>query len=193
MLRTLEVLLSRPQLMGMRPVQHAVYRHPGRDPGVRVGAHEFLRGFATQYRHALALLDVVGSGAPGPPQRLEANIEFELARNGWARGRARAVAIAPELEAWAWGPGDLVARTFGLPQAEVEALVELIPKDPETGKPTDPEAALTAVMRHLKRPASSAVFAELAGSVQKAAVDACCDRAFLRFRDTLRGWFPPVA
>ena len=58
--------------------------------------------------------------------------------------------------------------------------------DPDD-KPERPKEALEQLMRTLRRPRSSARYGEIAARIS---LKRCQDRAFCRFRDTLREWFP---
>ena len=54
-------------------------------------------------------------------------------------------------------------------------------------KPSDPKGAIEAILKLEKMPLSSDLFAELA---RRVSLNRCQDRAFQKFRNILRRWFP---
>ena len=166
-----------------------VYRHPESDPGCRTKAVDFLRAFISQYRYALVVFDWAGCGSKSPPEGIQVAVERDLGRNGWWE-RSKTIVIAPEVETWVWSCSDRVARSLGW----AEGIGHLRPWLEDRGlwsvgdaKPSDPKEAMGLALRHRSRVPSSALFGDLAASVQ---FDSCEDRAFNELIDTLRGWFP---
>lgn len=94
-------LLSRPMSLGCRSFQYDVYRHIGRDPGVRLEAADFLRSFAGAYANAMVILDKHGSGAE-QFDRATIEVQIEAGLQATWQNRAVAVVIAPKVEAWVW-------------------------------------------------------------------------------------------
>lgn len=122
-------------------------------------------------------------------ERIQDQVEATPNRNGWAQ-RSKAIVIAPELESWLWSPAEAVAQRlgwggdFGPLQRWLDAK-GLWPAG--QFKPPDPKGAMEQALRHKKKVRSSALFGELAASVQFAR---CRDPAFVELRQILREWFP---
>lgn len=107
---------------------------------------------------------------------------------------ARVIVIAPELEVWAWGSWTNLATVLG---SRESALREVVARRgfsiSDLGKPTEPKAALGAVVGNRQRSGrqrrrSPRLFGQLAAS---APLNGCRDPAFRELRRTLRTWFPP--
>ncbi len=98
------LLSKRSSALRIRPLVFDIFVHPQRDPGCLRLAHDFLRPHSSRYGHALVVLDRDGCGQEHRKKRteLEQQIEERLAQSGWSTGRAAAVVIEPELEAWVW-------------------------------------------------------------------------------------------
>lgn len=190
---TMRTLLERrTDSLGIRPLRFEVRRHHGRDPGVFKDAHNFLRLYLRRSRHALVLLDWEGSGREHrfSAQDVESDLENRLRQNGWTdvegQSRAAVIALDPELEVWVWSRSPHVAQVLGLPQAELEQILENVPTTPE-GKPQRPKEAMLAALRRSGRPRSARIFQELAERVSLWAHE----RAFDKLRGTLQTWFAP--
>ena len=84
-------LLTRPIALNCRSFTFDLFRHPRRDPGVRLESGEFLRPFATAYDRAVVILDRHGSGAEAKGAE-EIEREIEIAVPGDWRGRAISIA-----------------------------------------------------------------------------------------------------
>lgn len=186
-------LLSRPQALGMRPIQFDVYIHPYRDPGCFDSGHDFLRPFTRQYAHGLLMFDRVGSGQD---QRsgveLETETQRRLSSNGWD-DRADAIVLDPELEVWVWSDSPHVDRCLGWEGRSPDLRTWLRDQSlwqRSTAKPSDPKTAVESALRLVRKPRSSSIYADLANSVS---VQRCKDTAFMKFRQTLAGWFPSTS
>lgn len=184
-------LLARPQDLGIRPVTSKIYVHPQRDPAVARKPQEFLRPFSGDYDRALVVFDHWGCGLEDrAPAQLEAGVRQLLLANGWD-GRADAIVIAPELEAWVFSGSPLVETCLawaGPPQLRQWLEGQGLWSQQHL-KPADPKKALEAVLAKLRRPRSSAIYEGLAAVV---GLDQCQDAAFNRLKTVLRKWFPPV-
>lgn len=191
MAETLRGMLSRPRSLGIRSVTFTVYQHPGKDPGCRREAHQFLRPFHAEFRHALVLFDYVGCGASDEmsPSELENEVEENLRRSGW-KGRARCVVIDPELEVWVWSDSPEVGQCLGWEGTrQVQDWLRATDRWPDDSlKPPAPKEAIEEALEEVGRPRSSSMFRRLAESVS---LRRCEDEAFQRFRELLREWFPP--
>lgn len=186
-------LMSNPEKLGIRRIEPQIRIHPGRDPGCRTTAAEFLRPFLRSNRHAIVAFDRHGCGSDLMPVDIQSKVELQLSRNGWEQ-RSRVVVIDPELEAWVWAPNRHVSRMLGWGDdfGRLRAWLNgrgLWPSG--HSKPLDPKQAMETAMRHApnrKRPRrSSALFEGMANSSNP---QCCNDSAFARLRDTLRAWFP---
>ena len=186
-------LLDRPQSIGMRPVTHRILTHPERDPGCFHRGPEFLRPFRSQAHHALIILDYAWDGNPAATAfDLETALEKRLGQAGM-REWAKAVVIAPELEAWVFAQSPHVPRILGLAGTTDALRRELEDRgwwSRGEAKPQDPKVAMEWILRQTRQPRSSAIYRRLATKVGTAS---CTDRAFVRLRSHLQGWFPPEA
>lgn len=186
-------ILSRERSLGIRPIVADYYVHPEHDCGVFKEAHSFLRPFCRTHRHALVLLDWEGSGQEKrlTASQMEQNIAERLQSSGWAVEQVTAIAICPELEAWAWSDSPQVDAVLGwtnrLPSLRSwlsdPARAFLFPGQV---KPARPKEALNAALRELRRPRSSSLYRELAENVSLAR---CADPAFAKLRRVLRDLF----
>jgi hypothetical protein len=182
-------LLDRPQALGIRPLTVKIYVHPQRDPACARKAHEFLRQFCRDYDRALVVFDHQGCGIENrTPFEIEGQVREVLSANGWD-GRADAVVIAPELEAWVFSTSPQVETCLNWPGPE--PLRQWLERRglwlQQHQKPADPKTALEKALAALRRPRSSAIYESLAGAV---VFGQCQDAAFNRFRAVLQNWFP---
>jgi len=176
-----ELIGGRYSDMGIRSVNFDTFRGPYRDPGCRTDAHNLLRRHCGIYNHALVVFDLEGSGGKGRA-KTERMVEDNLARNGWPGGRAAAIVIEPELEAWAWcSPNNLqsVRRTMGVQsQSAFSKLVAEAEKDPKD--------AFEMACRQAGKNKSPERYRELA---ERLPVQNCQDPAFQKLMTTLQRWF----
>lgn len=184
-------LLSRAEALGIRPLSSTTYVHPQRDPACAQKPHEFLRQFASDYDRALVMFDYQGCGRENRvPAQLEEDVRKLLSVNGWD-GRADAVVIVPELEAWVFSTSPQVETCLAWPGSP--SLREWLEArglwSQHQTKPADPKVALEAALAKLRRPRSSAIYEDLARLVS---FGQCHDAAFNRFRTVLQEWFPPA-
>lgn len=183
-------LLGRTQALGVREIDCKVSVHQQRDAGCRVDAADFLRPFTTQFEHALVVFDREGCGSEASREAIEEGVETDLRRNGWG-GRARAVVIDPELEAWVWTESMHVAQELGWPSFQLlrDGLGERGFWPAGAAKPPDPKGAMGEAMRLRQRPKSASTFGSLGKVVS---FRRCQDAAFQKLRGALREWFPVV-
>ena len=189
-------LLSRPDGLGLAPLEWAVVRHPDRDPGCRVRAVEFLRPYLLRFRRALVVFDREGCGSGDSREDIQRGVEGALSRNGWM-DRAKAIVIDPELEVWLWNGSARVAEELGWGRDYSElrdhlAACGLWPED--AAKPPEPKRAAREAMRKARVRSRSrrspAKFRRLACQVAAGTLGSCEDPAFRELIDTLTGWFP---
>ena len=183
-------LLSRPESLGIQNIEYRLETHPRRDPGCFYEGAEFLGSQRSEAKHAIVVLDHAWSGVPADSgHELEALLDNRLARAG-IEGWARAIVIEPELEAWVFSGSIHVSEALGWRDRdpslrEALTLQGLWPDDHH--KPPDPKAAMEWALRQVRVSRSSSIYGELASRVS---TTNCTDRAFVRFRQTLREWFP---
>lgn len=185
---SVEALLSRHSALGIRPIKSQVISHPRRDPGVLKDGHELLRIHLRKARYCLVVFDRHGCGDKRSRKEIERQAESKLASNGWS-GRCTAVVIDPELEAWVWSRSPHVDAVLGWPSRGRDLRQWLMQQEllrPGQSKPESPANALNAALRESRRPASAALFQQLARTV---ALRQCTDAAFLKFKAVLRQWF----
>ncbi len=182
-------LLSNPEKLGIRPLCADVFTHLQRDPGCRKGGHEFLRPYSRLYRYALVIFDRHGCGRDlDPRQAIEADLEQRLAGSGW-EDRAAAVCIDPELEVWVWSDSSQVATVLGW-QGKQQAFETWLHGQPFLSagnlKPANPKECMRTALRLANKPASPALFAELA---DKVSYGRCTDPSFSKLTGILQRWF----
>ena len=189
---TIEGLLQRPGALGIRDVEAEVLLHPNHDPGCYDRPTDILRGYRHRAEHALLILDHAWDGVPaesGPA--LEALIDEKLRQAGIADWAVPLV-IEPELEAWVFSTSLHVSTVLGWkgPSSIRKTLEEQNLWEAEDSKPADPKAALKYILGRTGKSRSSSLFRKLASRVRTAG---CQDRAFLRLKTLLQGWFPPIS
>ena len=187
---TLEELLLRRRALGIRPVEAEILVHPHHDPGCYARPADLLRGYRHAAEHALIVLDHAWEGVPAASgAALEALIDEKLEEAGMADW-AVPVVIDPELETWVFSASPHVPDVLGwkLSWSPIrEALEERNPWAAADAKPADPKAAIEYILRRTGKSRSASLFRRLARKVNTAG---CRDRAFLRLKELLRGWFP---
>jgi hypothetical protein len=181
-------LLSRPQALGIRPIDYTLIVHPRRDPGCFHEAPEFLKMYRATHAHALVLLDRSWDGAPASTgEKLQELLRVQLQQDGLADW-AESIVIDPELEAWIFSDSPWVERCLGWSGQGLKAwLVDQKLWPATAAKPPDPKSAVEQVLYQVKKPRSSSIYRELARNVS---VERCCDKAFLQFKAILRQWWP---
>ena len=187
---TVATLLTRRQpSLGIRQVtidiDSDIFPHPERDPGVFKKAGRFLSVFAQRYQHALVLIDAEWGGLS--VEQIEEKIQDDLNKNGW-EGRSAVIVIDPELEIWVWAQSPHVPRLLGMDWEGIKNLGHQMGywQEDET-KPSRPKELLEVVLHRTRKPRSSALYRQLAGTV---GLSRCQDSSFLRFREILQEWFP---
>jgi hypothetical protein len=188
MQRTVETLLgNRQRALGIPGISFDVQRHPHRDSGCRTASEGILRPLRNEYRKAMTVFDFDGSGARNATAS-ELERQYELA--GWEKGQVAFIVIEPELEAWLFGTSySHLQRAVNWSQSEPinEWLAAMGYMVAGNAKPSDPKGAIEAILKLEKMPLSSDLFAELA---RRVSLNRCQDRAFQKFRNILRRWFP---
>lgn len=182
------LLTSRSRALGISaPTRVRHLRHPNKDPGC-FGSPGAVLGARNMARRALVLFDTAFGGAPQmSADEMSAEVERKLSAI-WGT-EAKAVAIAPEIEAWLWaGHHTAEALRWTGGYADLRRwLVEEELWDKDAPKPRDPKEAIARVVRRTAPGPSRGLFEHVAA---KASVEACIDPSFLRLRSILREWFP---
>lgn len=166
-------------------------RHRMKDSGCFTSPEALLRGELHNFRHALVVFDRHGCNAPesltGP--EVEMRVVARLEAIGWI-GRASAVVIEPELEAWVFSDSPKVDEAFGWRGKKPSMREWLI----EEGllvrgewKPKDPKEAMGRALRKSQTPLSAKTFATIAKNVS---VKRCVDPSFQRLLTVLKSRFP---
>lgn len=166
--------------MGIRSVNFDILPESFRDSDCRTKAHDILRKHCGNYQHALVVFDLDGSGGK-VRAKTERDVENHLAQNGWPRGRAAAVVIEPELEAWAWcNPNNLHVRKILGVQSQA-AFAKLAAS---AGR--NPKNAFQMACRQARKRRSPERYRELA---ERLPMQNCQDPAFQKLMTTLQRWF----
>jgi hypothetical protein len=182
--------LTRHQALGTRAIDFEIRTHPNRDAGVRTTGASQLRLERDDFTHGLLMLDSEGSGAAATAMELEAALDERLHLD-WGAD-AKAIVIEPEVEAWIWGSDNAMETVLGWDEAQhLRAWLSQPPRGfslTPHGKPSRPKEAFEHVLRQLKKPRSSSLYAAL---TSKISLHSCKDPAFVRLRSVLREWFRP--
>lgn len=171
----------------------------GKDGGTRKDAPALLRPFLATHKHAMVLFDYEGCGREGQLscEEVEKELEETLIKNGWDKDNISVVVFEPEVEMWVWSgyTSPHVRKFLGWKDDSVDLENWLIQHDfkkPGELKPIRPKEAVLEIWKMNKRHPSSHYFAQLAADISKRNLDACSDRAFLKFKDSLQKWFGKV-
>lgn len=187
---TLKTLLSeRRRSLQIREISGDIYDHPNKDPGCLNKAHDFLRGFAETYRHALVIFDLHGCGAEDEDKTdLERQVQERLVQNGWDERRVRCLILDPELEIWVWSDSPETAQALGWEQHALEPWLDEqdLWSSHEQSKPDDPKKAMEAALEQAKIPRSASIYRRIASNV---GLGRCTDSSFQRLKEVLQSWF----
>lgn len=184
----LEGALSRPEALGIRPIDFEIRSHSGRDGGARKTGPDLLRLELRQFRHALLILDFEGSGTDCTDAvTLESQLDKRLAAV-W-QDHAKSIVIEPEADVWIWGSDNAMQQVIHWQEPEAIRLWlqrKAFEMSAE-GKPVRPKEAFDAVTRKCELPRSSALYKDITSRVS---LSRCTDPAFLRLSAKLKEWFP---
>lgn len=182
-------LLRRHQALGIRSIEAQVFRHPQKDNGCCHAGVDFLLPLVGRFEHAILMFDREGSGCDTlAPNKIEEEVEDRLSQCEWA-GRAQAIVLDPELEAWVWSDSLHVADCLGWVDQSMSLRQWLQEKgylNQGQEKPARPKEAMEAVLYRTRTPRSSAIYQRLA---ERVSLQRCTDRAFVRFRNVVQEWF----
>jgi hypothetical protein len=184
----LDQILRRHQSLSIRSITFKILRYLLRDAGCRGSAHEFARPFINLYQHVLVVFDREGCGAESQTaESIENEVEKALSINGWEH-RSAAIVLDPELEIWIWNDSPHVGSSLGWksPEPIPQFLARNGHQFDSVAKPNRPKEARDLVLRASGKNLSASIYRELAGSVS---LSKCRDRAFVKLRGVLQGWF----
>lgn len=187
----LEGLLSRPEALGIRAIEHDIYSHPEHDPGCAIRGVEFISNLSNQYRYGLLMFDHEGSGKEATTRKdLQESLNERIAMTAWGE-RAKVIVLAPELEVWIWSDSPHVDEVAGWRNREPGLrrwLVEQGYLQEGEVKPMRPKEAFEAALREAQKPRSASLYLQIA---EKVSFRRCTDSAFLELKSILADWFPP--
>jgi hypothetical protein len=188
--QSVEGLLGRTHSLQIRAVTFEVIVHPQHDPGCFGQSRGVLAVYQKTHAYALVVFDREGCGREQlTREQLEAHVEEELSATGW-RNRSAAIVIDPELERWVWSHSPHVATALGWIGRPIDLRRWLVDQgflaEATQAKPSRPKEAMEAVLRHVRKPRSSAIYRTIATTVSLAG---CDDPSFVKFRQTLQSWF----
>lgn len=185
-------LLARPRALRIHRVSADIRVHPERDPGCFCHGATFLGSLVQQYQYAMLMMDREGSGQEHRLSKteMEESLEKELRRAGWSN-RSAAIVLEPEIEVWMWNDSVHVEEVLGWKGHDPRLRDWLSANnwvERNNIKPNRPKEALESALRQIRRPRSSALYEAMASKVS---LDRCVDPGFIKFKTTLRAWFPP--
>ena len=187
---TMAGLFSRPEALGIRPIEFDLFIHPEHDPGCALRGVAFLSNFAEQYSHGLLMFDHEGSGRESNrPGHLQESLNEDLSGTTWGE-RARAIVLSPELEAWIWNGSPHVDEVAGWTHRQPGLRRWLVEQDwleQDAIKPGRPKEAFQAALREARTARSSSLYQHIA---ERVSLRRCTDTVFQELKDTLQRWFP---
>lgn len=190
MVSAVKGLLSRPEALGIRPIESDIRDYFDRDPGCARHGVEFMSNLANKYDHGLLIFDHEGSGREHTcPQDLQKELNEGFTRSAWGE-RARAIVLSPELEVWVWSNSPHVDDVTGWRNWQPSLhrwLIEQGWLQEGQAKPTRPKEAFEAALREVRKQRSSSLYQQIA---ERVSLQRCQDAAFLEFKGILRNWFP---
>jgi hypothetical protein len=182
-------VIESPHRLAIRSVTVDYFVHPNKDPGCLNQSESILRSQQRRYERALVVFDREGCGQDHLSRDdLESHVEGQLERQGW-QGRAAAIAVDPELEAWVWSDSSEVDHVLGwhgrIPSLRSWLVEEGLLK---TGhiKPLRPKEAVEAALEFVRMRRTSAIYRQLATRVS---FRRCIDPAFKKLCSLLCTWF----
>jgi hypothetical protein len=187
-----------PRVVGCRPFEFDARRDVKvaagqNDPGLYVRANELLRPLASDYQHAVVIVDEEWEGSPGADdiaRRLRAHLDDA----GWSEANSLPLVVRPEADVWLWSDSPHSATALGWaswkmlrPALEQKGLLSA-----GRMKPERPKEAAEWALRNCghKAPRSAALYRQVSSQVS---IQRCEDEALARLLNALRAWFPPEA
>ena len=183
-------IFSRPEALGIRPIESDIRDFFERDPGCARHGVEFMSNLSNKYDHGLLIFDHEGSGREQThPQDLQKELNEEFTRSAWGE-RARTVVLSPELEVWVWSNSPHVDDVAGWRNRQPSLRPWLIERgwlQESQVKPAHPKEAFEAALREVRKQRSSSLYQQIA---ERVSLSRCEEPSFLEFKDILRQWFP---
>ena len=184
------LLNTRKQSLKLVDFPFDIVVHPQRDPGCYNEGPAFLKGLMGDNDcYGLLIFDQDWQGNKNRTAiDTEAKVREQFRRIGIVE-RAEVVVIEPEIEAWIWNSSPHVCNELGWDGNYATLRHWLSEKDlwPDGElKPSDPKAAVEAVLLEKNIPRSSAIYRKLA---QKVSLRRCQDAAFRRLTRFLSSKF----
>lgn len=183
-------LFSRPEALGIRSIKADIQIHPQHDSACAVRGVSALSKLSQLYDYGLLMFDYEGSGQEQlSREELQRSVNEDFARSSWG-GRARAIVIEPELEAWVWSDSphvDTIAGWGGRRPPLRSWMLERGWLREGQFKPDRPKEAFRAALHVTGRSRSASLYQQLA---ERVSLRRCRDEAFGEFKDIMRGWFP---
>lgn len=185
----LEAILARYQSLGLPHALDVEVTHiPGKtDGGVRKSGPSILRSQTETFERALLVIDHEGCGDARDPAFIERDLDEELSKE-WG-DRAKAIVVAPELEAWIVGAHRHFNKIRGLEGVEPLHFWRSRGLWPEHEvKPKNPKEAIECLFDAHDAKRSSASYRKIAehGSLDR---ERCRSASYHTFFDTMRRWF----
>lgn len=110
---TMRGILSRPQSLGIHPINVDIFLYMRHDPGCFRDGHDYLRSMTNRYAHAMVMFDRYGCGQENRTRdALEEDLTRRLSTAGWGE-RAAVIVLDPELEVWVWSDSKEVDVCLG--------------------------------------------------------------------------------
>lgn len=185
----LKSVLGRHESLEIREISFDILVHPHRDPGCLSNAHTLLQPFYQKYLYSIVIFDREGCGQENKTNdELEDAVKSLLFERGWA-DRSGAITINPELESWIWKNSPHVSEVLGWVNGIENLYLWLRQKgylEENESHPKRPKEALEAVLRNVRKPRSSSIYAELGSRLS---LRKCDDASFLRLKSYLQSWF----
>lgn len=160
------------------------------DPGLYVRANELLRPLASDYRHAVVIVDEEWEGSPGANSIVQ-RLREHLADAGWSDTNSLPLVVRPEADVWLWSDSPHSATALGWPSWDTlrPALEQHGFLAPGRLKPERPKEAADWALKNCgqKAPRSAALYRKVSSRVS---VSRCEDDALVLLLAALRTWFP---
>lgn len=185
----IKAILERTRSLDIKEINVKMLRHPNKDSGCLLTAHELLRSYINHAERAIVIFDYDGCGdSTRQPTEIEHHLESQLSVNGWD-GRNATIVINPELEQWIWTNSERMPRIIGHECSYQELLEKLLNNGytiDHNGKPYKPKESLEYLIKMSRFQRTSAIYSEIASKVS---FRHCSDNSFNKLTTTLKNWY----
>jgi len=175
--------------------QQDVYAHPGKDPGVYAGAHNFLELYLDSHKYAVVMLDFAFNDnlINGDIDSLKEDISQNMLSVGWPEERFHIMVINPELEVLMWQEDTRKLEEILDYRWEVGSLRNWLRDkglwDEGEPKPSDPKSAIDII--RAANPGRTRTHSQIFRRVAKdVSFIRCRDQAFIGLWQQLQHWYP---